>query len=83
MNLTPTPKKSPKGPKEVQKRPQMWPELKHKVMAVLPKPKLIVYIGRSQKVFEPDPSPKNSPEESKKYKKGLEFGRITKKITTP
>ena len=27
----------------------MWPILKQKVRAVLPKPKLIVYIGRSQK----------------------------------
>ena len=45
------PKNSPKGPKKVQKRPKMWPNLKQKVRAVLPKPKLIVYIGRSQKRF--------------------------------
>ena len=58
LNLTPTPKiapkdkkKSPEGPKKVQKRPKMWPNLKQKVRAVLPKPKLIVYIGRSQKSF--------------------------------
>ena len=48
----------------------MWPNLKQKVKAVLPKPKLIVYIGRSQKVFEPDPSSKNSPEGTKSAKKG-------------
>ena len=44
-------KKAPKVPKKVQKRPKMWPNLKQKVRAVLPKPKLIVYIGRSQKSF--------------------------------
>ena len=38
----------------------MWPNLKQQVWAVLPKPKLIVYIGRSKKIFEPDPSPKKS-----------------------
>ena len=27
-------------------------------------------------VFEPDPNPKNSPEEPKKCKKGPKFGRI-------
>ena len=58
LNLTVTPKNSPKGPKnspkgpkKVKKRPKMWPNLKQKVKAVLPKPKLIVYIGRSQKTF--------------------------------
>ena len=58
LNLTLTPKiapkgpkNSPKGPKKVQKRPKMWPNLKQKVRAVLPKPKLIVYIGRFQKSF--------------------------------
>ena len=56
LNLTPTPKiapkdkkKSPEGPKKVQKRPKMWPNLKQTVRAVLPKLKLIVYIGRCQK----------------------------------
>ena len=39
----------------------MWPTLKPTVRPVLPKPKLIVYIGRSKKMFEPDRSPKNSP----------------------
>ena len=39
----------------------MWPNLKQKVRAVLPKPILIVYIGMSQKSFLPDPSPKKSP----------------------
>ena len=54
LNLTPTPKivlkdkkTSPEWPKKVQKRPKMWPNLKQKVSAVLPKPKLIVYIDRS------------------------------------
>ena len=58
LNLTPTQrlaqkgqKESPKGPKKVQMRPKMWPNVKQKVRAVLPKPKLIVYIGRSQKSF--------------------------------
>ena len=57
LNLTPTPKIAPKdqkiapkGPKKC-KRPKMWPNLKQKVKAVLPKPKLIVYISRSPKKF--------------------------------
>ena len=45
----------------------MWPNLKQKVKAVLSKPKLIVYIGNSQKDFAPDPYPKNSPEGPQKY----------------
>ena len=36
----------------------MVPNRKQKDRAVLLKPKLIVYIGKSQKVFEPDPNPK-------------------------
>ena len=55
LNLTPTPKTAqkdqkniPKGQKKVQQRPKMWPNLKQKIKAVLPTPKLIVYIGRSQ-----------------------------------
>ena len=39
----------------------MWPNLKQKVRAVLPKPKLIVNIGRSQKSFRTVPQPKKSP----------------------
>ena len=45
------PKDSPKGLKKVQKRPKMWPNSKQKVRAVLPKPKLIVYIDMSHKSF--------------------------------
>ena len=48
-------KNSPKGPKKVQKRPKMWQNLKQKVRAVHPKPKLIVDIGRSQKSFRTGP----------------------------
>ena len=76
LNLIPTPKiapknqkVAPKGPNKVQKRPKMWPNSKQKVRAVPPKPKLIVYIGRSQKVFELDPNPKNSFKDSKSAKK--------------
>ena len=39
----------------------MWPNLKQKVRAVLPKPKLIVYIGRSQKSFQNGPQPYKKP----------------------
>ena len=42
-------------------RPKMWPNLKQKVWAVLPKPKLIVYKGRSQESFQTNPSPKKNP----------------------
>ena len=52
FNLIPTPKIAPKdqkiapkGPKKVQNRPKMWPNLKQKVRAVP------VYIGMSQKSF--------------------------------
>ena len=58
LSLFPTPKIAPKGqkialqgPKKVQKRLKMWPNLKQKVRAVLPRAKLIVYIGRSQNSF--------------------------------
>ena len=43
----------------------MWPNLKQKVRAVHPKPKLIVYIGRFHKFYEPDPDPRNSPKRKK------------------
>ena len=39
----------------------MWPNLNQKVRAVLPKPKLIVYIGRSQKSFRTVPQPEKKP----------------------
>ena len=37
----------------------MWRNQKQKDRTVLPKRNLIVNIGRSQKVFETDPNPKN------------------------
>ena len=77
LNMTQTPKivpklakkNSPEGPKKVKKRPQMWLNQKQKDRVVFPKSKFIVYIGRSQKAFEPDPNPKNSTEGPKKCKK--------------
>ena len=67
-NLIPTSKIAPKnqkvahkGPKKVQKRQKMWPNSKQKVRAVLPKPKLIVYIGRSKKSFRTWPQPEKKP----------------------
>ena len=57
LNLTPTPKIAPmgqkiapKGPKKC-KRGTKCGRLKQKDRAVLPKPNLIVYLGRSQKRF--------------------------------
>ena len=65
--MTPTPKitpkdkkKSLKGPKKVLKRAKIWPNSNQKVRAVLPKPKYIVYIGRSQKSFLTIPQPEKS-----------------------
>ena len=46
---------APKSPKKVEKRREMWQNLKQKVRAVLPKPNLIVDIGRSQKSFRTGP----------------------------
>ena len=70
LNLTLTAKIAPKDqkidPKGPKKRQKMWPNLKQKVRAVLPKPKLIVYIGRSQKSFRIGPHPEKSPEGPKK-----------------
>ena len=57
LSLTPTTKVAPKDQKIAQKGPksakvaQNVAKFKSKVKAVLPKPKLIVYIGRSQKSF--------------------------------
>ena len=87
LNLTLTPKNSPKGPKnspkgpkKVQKRPKMWPNLKQKVRAVLPKPKLIVYIGRSPKKFlSLSPTPKIALKDPKNEKKGPKFVQIKTK----
>ena len=45
LNLTQTPKIAPKDPKSV-KRPKIWPNLKQKDMALLPKLNLVVYIIR-------------------------------------
>ena len=39
----------------------MWPIQKQKDKAVLPKPKLILYIVGPEKVFEPDNNLKRSP----------------------
>ena len=61
LNLIPTAKIAPKGPKKVRKRPKMWPNLKQKVRAIPPKPKLMVYIGRSQKNFRTWPQPEKKP----------------------
>ena len=58
--MTSPPKIAPKGPKSA-KKPKIWPNLKQKDMAVLPKQKLIVYISKFQNVFEPDFDPKNCP----------------------
>ena len=51
-------------------------------MAVLPKPKLIVYIGWSQKSFEPEPNPKNSPKGPKKVQKRPKmWSNLKQKVT--
>ena len=42
------------GPKKCIKKAQIWSNGKQKDRAVLPKQKLIFYISRSQKFFEPD-----------------------------
>ena len=56
--IAPTDKKNtPKGSKS-EKRPKIWPNLKQKDRAVLPKQKLIVYISRFQKCFWTWPRPK-------------------------
>ena len=67
MDLTPTPKIAPKGPKRPQKEPN------EKNRAVIQKPKLIVYIGRFQKSFLTPTQAKNSPE---RPKKGKEYPQI-------
>ena len=52
------PKNSPKWPKKVQKDPKLG-RRKKKDRAVIPKPKLIVYIDRFEKSFrDPNPSQK-------------------------
>ena len=57
LNLIPTPKIAPKDQKIAPKGPksakvaQNVVKFKSKVKAVLPKSKLIVYIGKSQKSF--------------------------------
>ena len=53
-----------KGPKSAKEAPNMV-KLKTKDMAVIPKPKLIVYMGK--KVFETYNNPKNSPKRPKKW----------------
>ena len=74
------PKNSPKWPKTVQKRPKMWQNQKHKDRAVLPKPKLTVYIRRSPKKFlSLTPTPKPAPKGSKKCQKGPNCGQIKHK----
>ena len=81
LNLTPTPKgqkKALKGPKKCKRGPKCV-RFKPKDRAVLQEPKLIFYIVRSQKVFEPDPNPRNSPEGPKKCKKGPKFGQTKNK----
>ena len=72
MSLTQTPKIAPKGPKRAKKAPQKKPDKKQKDRAVYPKPKLIVYISRSQNFFEPDSNPKIAP----KAKKAPFFQRL-------
>ena len=64
----PNPKNSSKGTRKGKKNPKK-PDKKQKDRAVHPKPKLIVYISRSQTFFEPDPNPKTAPKGSKRAKK--------------
>ena len=60
LSLTSTPKIAQTGKKIIpqgsksEKRPKIWLNLKQKDRVVLPKQKLIVYISRFQKFFEPD-----------------------------
>ena len=75
MSLNQTPKIAPKGPKRAKKASQKMPDKKQKDRAVHPKPKLIVYISKSQTFFEPDPNPKtapNGPTRAKKAPYGVE-----------
>ena len=67
LNLTPTPKIAPKYQKIAPKDPKNCKKAQNvakfktkKVRTVLPKHKLIVYIGGPKKVFEPDLSPKKA-----------------------
>ena len=54
----------------------MWPNQKQKDRAVLPKPKLIVYIGRSQtKFLNLTQTPKTAPKGSKKGPKDPNCGQ--------
>ena len=68
MNLTQTPKIVQKGPKKAEKVPKNR-DKKQKDWAVQAKPKLIVYISRSKKNFEPNPNPKTTPKGPKRAKK--------------
>ena len=58
----------------------MWLNKKQNDRAVLPKPKLIVYIGRSQKKFlNLTPSPKLALKRSEKCQKGPNCSQIENK----
>ena len=74
------PKNILEEPKKVQNRPKMWPKQKQKDRTVLPKPKLIVYIGKSTKMFlNLTQTPEIAPKGSKKCKKGSNCGQIENK----
>ena len=75
MDLTPTPKIGPRGPKKVQKGSKLG-RMKNKDRAVIPKPKLIVYIDRFQNLFELQPKPKIAPKGLKEGKQFPKWGQI-------
>ena len=82
LNPTLTPKIAPKdqkiarkGPKKCKRGPKCG-QIKQKDRAVLPKPKLIVYIGRSQKCFWTWKQPKKLPWRTQKVQNSPNFGRI-------
>ena len=75
MGFDPNPKIAPKGPKRCKKAPN-GAELNKKDRAVIPKPKLIVYIDRFQKSFVTPSQVKNSPERPKKGRNYPKLGQI-------
>ena len=73
----PNPKNSPEGPNKAKKMPQKGVDEKSKDRSVLSKPKLILYIWRPWKVFEPDPNQKIAPKDQNRKKQKDKQAAIT------
>ena len=75
LDLTPTPKIAPKGPRG-HKRSYMGQIWNKKIGIYFQNQKWLAYISRSQKISDPDPNPKKALKSPKRAKKPTKGGAL-------